>query len=821
MDLKSKSLLTINLPVSGMTCASCASTVEKVLKHSEGVRQASVNYAAHQAVVQYIDEETHLSALVQLVNSAGYQVPVNQLTFKIEGMHCASCVNRVEKALQKTSGVVKAAVNLSLEEAYVQFIPGLVSMADLKSVIQDTGYELVEFPAGEEEDQSEALRRASDSTLKRKLVVAAIFSIPVLILSMFDNLPVIRNIPQMTLWYILFFFSLPVVFYSGAQFYRAAWKSMRHFAADMNTLIAVGTGSAFLYSVLNTFIPTLFPAGLSYVYYDTATVIITLILFGRYLEARAKGKTSQAIKHLLGLQPKTARLVKNGQETDTPLGDVQVGDLIQVRPGERIPVDGIVQQGQSTVDESMISGEPMPVVKKTGDPVTGGTVNSTGAFLFIASRVGKNTTLAQIIKLVQDAQASKAPIQRMADIIAGYFVPVVILIAMSTFIVWLIFGPVPKLTYALIAFITVLIIACPCALGLATPTSIMVGTGRGAELGILVKNAESLENAHRITTLVLDKTGTISEGKPQVTDIIPVNGFDDMELLSFTASLEKVSEHPLAETLLKKAEENGLDLETPLDFQAVPGMGISGILKDKKILIGNIKMMRQHKIDTDSIESAHQDLLNSDKTIMYVAVANKIAGVIAVADPIKKDSSHAITRLKKMGLKTIMITGDNPETAQSIAKQVGVDEFYAEVMPDEKAGHVSKLQMRGEMVGMVGDGINDAPALAQADVGIAIGSGTDIAIEASDITLMRSNLSGVVVALELSHATIRNIKQNLFGSFFYNSLGIPVAAGVLYPVLGILLNPMIAAAAMAASSVTVVSNALRLRKFKPSVKLDH
>jgi len=535
------------------------------------------------------------------------------------------------------------------------------------------------------------------------------------------------------------------------------------------------------------------------------------------LEARAKGKTSEAIKHLLGLQPKTARVVSKGLETDIPLEKVQVGDMIQVRPGEKIPLDGIVHQGQSIVDESMISGEPLPVAKITGDPVIGGTVNKTGAFLFITSRVAKNTTLAQIIKLVQNAQASKAPIQRMADIIAGYFVPVVILIAIITLLIWIIFGPVPQLTYALLAFITVLIIACPCALGLATPTSIMVGTGRGAELGILIKNAESLENAHKITALVLDKTGTISQGIPQVTDIISTDGYSEDELLSLAASLEKVSEHPLGETIVKKAEEQGVNLILPLDFQAIPGMGIMGIVNGRKVLIGNRKMMLENKIDITIIEKAQKELMNSEKTLMFVALANKIAGLIAVADPLKPESPLVISRLKKMGLKTYMITGDNRKTAQSITTQLGVDEFYAEVLPGDKAGYVRQLQDQGEIVGMVGDGINDAPALAQANVGIAMGTGTDIAIEASDITLMRGDLTGVIVALELSHATIRNIKQNLFGSFFYNSLGIPIAAGVLYPVLGILLSPIIAAAAMAASSVTVVSNALRLKRFKPSL----
>jgi Cu+-exporting ATPase len=817
METKSKSVLVINLPVSGMSCASCAATVEKALRNTPGVLNSAVNYATHQAKVEYDPDSTPLSVLVQSVKSVGYDIPVAELPLKIEGMHCASCVNRVERAIQNIPGVISASVNLSLEEAKVNFIPELVTLSDIKSAIEDVGYNLIEAKEDENSDWGEKHRQASYHSLSRKFFIAASFTIPIVILSMFDSFPFIRDIPQSYRWHILFLLSIPVIFFSGAQFYQAAWKSMRHFAADMNTLIAIGTGSAFLYSILNTFFPALFPVGLTYVYYDTATVIITLILFGRLLEARAKGKTSEAIKHLLGLQPKTARVVRQGRETDIPIEKVQVGDMIQVRPGEKIPVDGIVHQGQSTIDESMISGEAVPVAKQTGDPVIGGTVNKTGGFLFIASRVGKNTTLAQIIKLVQDAQASKAPIQRMADIIASYFVPVVIAIAIVTFFIWLMLGPFPPLTYALLTFITVLIIACPCALGLATPTSIMVGTGKGAELGILIKNAESLETAHKITTLVLDKTGTISQGIPQITNIISTNEYTEDELLSVAASLERVSEHPLGETLIDEAKKRDLDIMASHDFQAIPGLGVMGKVNSKRVLIGNQRMMLENKIDMKLIEKTLKKLMNSGKTLIFVAEGNKIAGVIAVADPVKPESSLAIDRLKKMGLKTYMITGDNEETARAIATQVGVNKYFAGVLPEEKSRYVEELQEEGEIVGMVGDGINDAPALAQADVGIAIGTGTDIAIEASDITLIRGDLTGVVIAVELSRATIKNIKQNLFGSFFYNSLGIPIAAGILYPVLGILLSPIIAAAAMAASSVTVVSNALRLKRFKPSI----
>ena len=807
----------ITLPVEGMSCAACAVTIEKALGKVEGVRDVSVNYAAEQATVAYDENTTPFTNLVQSIKSAGYDVRSVKSTLKIEGMHCASCVVRVEKALQKLPGVLEATVNLNLEEAKVSFIPELVSVADMKVTIGEIGYQVVEEKDTNLNDWDKVHKQKSYDTLKEKLIFAITLTLPVLILSMFPQLPLLREISQQTRWIILFVLTTPVVLFSGGQFYTSAWKTFRHLAADMNTLIAIGTGSAYIYSVLNTIFPVLFPQALRHVYYDTAAVIITLILFGRLLEARAKGRTSEAIKRLLGLQPKTARVIRNGKETDISIREVQVGDIIRVRPGEKIPVDGLIQEGRSVVDESMISGEPIPVAKNQGDSVIGGTVNKTGSFLFIASRVGKNTVLAQIVKLVQNAQASKAPIQRLADIIAGYFVPVVIMIAIVTFLIWLIFGPAPQLTYALITFITVLIIACPCALGLATPTSIMVGTGRGAELGILIKSAESLETAHKITSVILDKTGTVSVGKPEVTDLVPINGYAEDELLSLAASLEKTSEHPLGEALLKKAEERKLTLTTAQDFQAIPGLGIKGTVNSKNVIIGNEKLMQDLEVDFSDVVRVQTELLNSGKSVMFVAVDKIVAGIVAVADPLKPESMSAIRRLKESGLKTYMITGDNPKVARIIAGQLGIDEFYAEVLPDEKAKYVKSLQENGEIVAMVGDGINDAPALAQADVGIAIGTGTDIAIEASDITLIRGDLNGVAVALELSQAMIRNIKQNLFGSFFYNSLGIPIAAGVLYPFFGILLSPIIAAAAMAASSVTVVSNALRLKRFRPSL----
>ena len=608
----------------------------------------------------------------------------------------------------------------------------------------------------------------------------------------------------------------PVLVFAGSQFFSGAWKLFKHFRADMNTLIAVGTGSAFLYSAAVTFFPFIFPAGLQHVYYDTAAVIIALILFGRLMESRAKKKTSDAIHHMMALQPKTARVVRNGEELEIPISEVEVGDIVMVRPGEKIPVDGVVKSGRTSVDEAMITGESIPVEKNINDMVIGGTINKTGSIEFVARKIGKDTVLAQIIRLVQEAQGSKAPIQRLADVIAGYFVPVVIVLALITLGIWLTVGPEPTITHALIAFVTVLIIACPCALGLATPTSIMVGTGKGAENGILIRNAEALEIAHKLNAIILDKTGTISTGQTRVTDIMTNDGIEEVQLLKISASLEKGSEHPLGEAIVRAAEERNLKLLKIDDFEALPGMGIRGKLDNRSILLGNRNWFEENHFNLEKFDAVLNRLADEGKTSILVAEEQKIQGIIAVADTIQEDSEQAIARLKKLGMKVFMLTGDNQRVARAVAEKVGVDEFYAEVRPGQKASYVKKLQKQGYRVGMVGDGINDAPALAQADVGIAMGSGTDIAMEASDITLVRGRLASVPVAIELSQATMRNIKQNLFGSLFYNSLGIPIAAGILYPFLGILLNPIIAAAAMAASSVTVVSNALRLKGFKPS-----
>jgi Cu+-exporting ATPase len=625
------------------------------------------------------------------------------------------------------------------------------------------------------------------------------------------------GLSRKTNFFLQFLFATPVQFWAGWQFYIGFWKATKHKTSDMNTLVAVGTSAAYFYSLAATFLPHLFTAkGLTpEVYFDTSAAIIVLILLGRFLEARAKGRTSEAIKKLIGLQPKTARVVRNGRELDIAVEEVAPGDLVLVRPGEKIPVDGAVREGYSSVDESMVTGESLPVEKKVGDSVIGATINKTGTFKFEATKVGKNAVLAQIIRLVQEAQGSKPPIARMADVIASYFVPAVILTAILTFFIWYFLGPHPVTTYAFLNFIAVLIIACPCALGLATPTSIMVGTGKGAENGILIRGAEALETAHQLDTIVLDKTGTLTRGEPSVTDIVGSEMLTQEEILTFAGSAEKGSEHPLGEAIIKRAKDEGLSLFDPKDFQAIAGYGIEANIDSKRVILGNLRLMEERKIVLDGLLEKAELFSREGKTPMFLAVEEKAAGIIAVADTLKENSKEAVEAFHRMGLEVVMLTGDNERTARAIAGQLGIDRVLAEVLPQTKAEEIRRLQAEGKKVGMVGDGLNDAPALAQADVGMAIGTGTDMAMEISDITLISGDLRGVVTAIALSKATIRNIKQNLFWAFAYNAILIPVAAGILYPFFGILLNPILAAGAMAFSSVTVVSNALRLRKFEP------
>jgi Cu+-exporting ATPase len=805
----------VDLPIVGMSCASCAATIQRELAGLKGVGKANVNFASSKATVLYEPQLVKPGDLISSVRKSGYDVGTSSVEIPIQGIQCASCVQNIEKALLQLKGVTKASVNLATEKAKVEYIPSEIGLAEMKRTIEQTGYKVLEIPPEEElEDTERKAREKEYRTLMKKFLGGLILGLIIFLGSSprwFPWVPAFLNN-----FFVLWALATPVQFWIGWQFYRGAWGAFKHRNADMNTLIAVGTSAAYLYSVAATLFPSFFKTGgiKPEVYFDTSAVIIVLILFGRLLEARAKGQTSDAIKNLIGLQPKTARVIRDGKEDDIPVEEVLVGDVIVVRPGEKIPVDGVITRGKSSVDESMITGESMPVKKEVGDEAVGATINKTGSFEFRATRVGKNTALAQIIKLVRDAQGSKAPIQRLADVVAGYFVPIVISIAIAAFVIWFNFGPFPALTFALLNFVAVMIIACPCALGLATPTAVMVGTGKGAENGILIKGGESLENAYKLDTIVFDKTGTLTKGEPAVTDIVTLNTSSNQDILRYAASAEKTSEHPLGDAIVKRAEEKEIELLDSKNFNAIEGQGVQAEVEGKSIFLGNEKLMQAHKIEFKELEDRARELAQDGKTPIYVAIEEKAVGLIAVADILKERSVQAVEKLKKYGLEVVMLTGDNRRTAEAIARKTGIKRVLPEVLPEDKVHEIKRLQSEGKRVAMVGDGINDAPALAQADVGIAIGSGTDVAMEASDITLIKGDLLGVVSAIELSQRTIRVIKQNLFWAFFYNTAGIPIAAGVLYPFFGILLNPIFASAAMAFSSVSVVSNSLRLRRIK-------
>lgn len=790
----------VTLNITGMTCAACATRIEKNISKVPGIQKANVNLATEKASVVFNPSEASVEDIISKVKKTGYGVQEEKIKLNIFGMTCAACATRIEKGLNKVKGVTSASVNLATEKASIEFIPGTTNVEQLIAAVKKAGYDAKVL--GEADgDYERSAREKAYKTQATKFMIGAIISIPFLIQMVSDFLMEYGNggFFMMNPW-IQFILATPIQFYVGGHYYRDAYNSVRGGSANMAVLVVLGTTVAYLYSLINTILVT----G-HYLYFEAGAIVMTLIVLGKLLETRAKGQTSEAIKKLMGLQAKTARVIREGIEMDIPLEEVQSGDYIFVRAGEKIPVDGEIVEGSTSVDESMLTGESMPVTKKVGDTVIGATMNKQGSFTFKATKVGKETALSQIIKLVEEAQGSKAPIQHLADRISGVFVPIVIVIALLTFgITYYLVGFTPGLVSA----IAVLVIACPCALGLATPTAVMVGTGKGAENGILIKGAEHLQNTQRVTTVVLDKTGTITKGEPDVTDIVPLGNYSDELLLQLAASAEKGSEHPLGEAIVNGAKDKGIQFLEVKNFNAIPGHGIQVEINNLLVLIGNKKLMLNHNIEINPVISQMEKFEGEGKTAMLMAVNEQLAGIIAVADTVKESSADAIKNLKKQGIEVIMITGDNRLTAEAIANQVGVDRVLAEVLPEDKSAEVEKLKQEGKIVAMVGDGINDAPALAAADVGIAIGTGTDVAMEAADITLMRGDLTGIADTISLSKATMRKIRQNLFWAFAYNVVLIPVAA------IG-LLNPILAGGAMAFSSVSVVGNTLFLRKWQP------
>ena len=815
----------ISLPVKGMSCAGCVNTIEKNINNFEGIKKAEVNFATEEISIQYDSDKLDIEAIVKKIKDTGYDVPVSKTDLSITGMSCAGCVSTVEKILNKNiPGVIFGSVNFSTEKATIKYIPGTVTAKEIIKAIKDGGYGVKE--ESKEDKYSEEIgkrKEIKDQTMK--FITGLLFTIPVFIISMGRDMDLFGPWAE-GLWvnWLLLFLTLPVQFYVGWDYYIGSWKSLKNLSANMDVLIAMGSSVAFFYSLVVTL--ALSAGNMNYgshVYFETAAMIITLIKLGKMLEVRAKGKTGEAIKKLMDLRAKTAIIEKDGKEKEVPVEDVQKGDIVIVKPGEKFPVDGIIKSGKTSVDESMITGESIPVDKEPGDSVTGATINKQGRIKYEATRVGSETALAQIIKLVEEAQGTKPEIQKLADKISAYFVPTVITIAFMTFIIWY-FILDGTFTESLIRLVAVLVIACPCALGLATPTAVMVGTGKGAEMGILFKDSEALEKALRVKTIIFDKTGTITEGKLEVTGIIEAENFKNKKesLLQIAASLESGSEHPLGQAVVSKAREDNIELIEPENFEALSGRGIKGKIKDYRVLIGKPDFMKENAIDFGDFQEKIDEHQKEAKTVILISVDNKSAGIIALSDKLKDGSKEAIEKLRSMDIRVVMITGDNESTARAIGKEAGIDEIEAEVLPEDKANKVKEFQKENKgLVAMVGDGINDAPALAQADTGIAIGTGTDVAMEAADITIMRGNLRSVPQALNLSSATMKFIKQNLFWAFFYNIILIPVAAGILSPFTFVphflrSLNPMIAAFAMAFSSVSVVSNSLRLKR----VRLD-
>ena len=805
------------IAVEGMTCASCVGRVEKAIAGVAGVASASVNLATERAEVRYVGHSVH-EAVVAAIRRAGYDVEPESFDLGVEGMTCASCVGRVEKALAGVPGVIAASVNLATERATIRVLdksPALT--AAIEAAVRRAGYE-PRAVMGEGADKS-AARAAEQGRLRRDFLIAAALTLPIFVLEMGRHM-----IPSLHMWlgmtagdtplYIFYFvLATAVQFGPGLRFYRKGLPALWRLSPDMTSLVVVGSSAAWAYSVVATFAPFLLPAGTANVYFEASSVIVTLILMGRYLEAKAKGRTSQAISRLVGLQAKSARLLRGGEVVEVMLEAVRPGDVIQIRPGDRLPVDGTVLTGTSYVDEAMISGEPVPVLKEAGLAVTGGTVNTTGAFTYRAEKVGADMMLSRITRMVESAQGAKLPIQAVVDQVTAWFVPAVMVAAALTFAVWLIWGPQPALSFALVNAVAVLIIACPCAMGLATPTSIMVGTGRAAELGVLFRNGEALQSLTSVTLVALDKTGTLTEGRPLLTDLILAEGFSRAGVLALVAAAEAGSEHPVAAAIVTAAKAESLVLAAVTEFDAIPGFGIRATVGGQRVEVGADRFMGQVGVDISAFDASATDLATRARTPLYAAIDGKLAALIAVADPIKPTTAAAIAALHRLGLKVAMITGDNRRTAEAIAAELGIDEVVSEVLPEGKVAAVKKLRQGGRKVAFVGDGINDAPALAEADVGLAVGTGTDVAIETADVVLMGGDLTGVAKALGISQATMRNIRQNLFWAFAYNVALIPVAAGALYPINGTLLSPMLAAGAMAASSVFVLSNALRLKRF--------
>ncbi len=818
-------LLRVDLPLTNGDGHQGGARLQEHLSIMSGIAQVTTNVPTNLLRVEYDPATITLKEIVDHVRKMGYTVGIATIRLAIQGMHCASCTVTIEEALGRTRGVVSATVNLATQQAHVVYLPGLIDPGGLTHAIEGAGYQVpVEAAAPEMTtvDRAAQDRAHESTTLLRKFWFAAIISLPVMIFSYPQFFPGLRDwlTPESSalrvVWAILGVLTLPIMFWAGNHFYTGMWQALKHRQANMHTLIAFGISAAWLYSTVAVLVPQIFPTQeLAQTFYDVTAVVVALVNLGLVLELRAKGRTSEAIKKLIGLQAKTARVMRDGVEVDIPFEEVLVGDTVVVRPGEKVPVDGVVLDGSSALDESMITGESIPVEKRAGAEVIGATMNQMGSFRFRATKVGKDTALAQIVRLVQDAQGSKAPIQRIVDQVAHYFVPMVMILAVIAATVWFVFGPHPSFIYALIVFVTTLIIACPCALGLATPTSLTVGIGKGAEQGVLIRSGDALQTTMHLQTIIFDKTGTITKGKPELTNVVAETGFDEEVLLRLAAAVERSSEHPLATAIIDGARARGLVIPAITNFKAIAGYGVEADVEGSHVMLGNAKLMEQEHIVVGRLVTESQRLADDGKTPMYVAIDGKAAGMVAVADTVKPESAQAIAALKRLGLEVVMLTGDNRRTANAIGRQVGVDRVLAEVLPQDKAHEVQKLQLEGKKVGMVGDGINDAPALTRADVGMAIGTGTDVAIEAADITLISGSLAGVVTAIEISQATMRNVTQNLFGAFIYNALGLPIAMGILYPFTGILLSPLIAAAAMAASSVTVVTNANRLRGWRP------